>query len=333
MHAFQTAASAFCIACICAEITTLLAGRRLGGQMHKSRCRAIYSSDPVTGWPRQMKLELKSAAAAAPAAVSIQSTETSLLQGAQERLEADLCAECERRFGTKVKLEITLTRTEQTVRAEKVLVILPGGVHIRRAEPDRGISAAGAWHGTDTGSTGGHRMKEAGAFVRRFRERFCPEMQRKQGRARLAAAVGVLAMLLILLSELFPQNTAAGSTKNTKSAQSSTEYQAQLENRLEHLISQMSGAGKTTVMVTLETGEEAIYALDTQSGEMQSQQTHVLLEDGSALTETVCLPQVCGVAVLCEGGGDIRVAARITELVSALLDLPSNRICVEQRKG
>ena len=66
---------------------------------------------------------------------------------------------------------------------------------------------------------------------------------------------------------------------------------------------------------------------------MQSQQTHVLLEDGSALTETVCLPQVCGVAVLCEGGGDIRVAARITELVSALLDLPSNRICVEQRKG
>ena len=94
-----------------------------------------------------------------------------------------------------------------------------------------------------------------------------------------------------------------------------------------------SGAGKTTVMVTLETGEEAIYALDTQSGEMQSQQTHVLLEDGSALTETVCLPQVCGVSVLCEGGGDIRVAARITELVSALLDLPSNRICVEQRKG
>ena len=173
-------------------------------------------------------------------------------------------------------------------------------------------------------------MKEAGgiSFGDSVKD-FARKCKGKQGRARLAAAVGVLAMLLILLSELFPQNTAAGSTKNTKSAQSSTEYQAQLENRLEHLISQM----KTTGMVTLETGEEAIYALDTQSGEMQSQQTHVLLEDGSALTETVCLPQVCGVAVLCEGGGDIRVAARITELVSALLDLPSNRICVEQRKG
>ena len=160
-------------------------------------------------------------------------------------------------------------------------------------------------------------MKETEGFSIRL---FAEKCKGKQGRTRLAAAVGLLAMLLILLSELFPQPSAAGSTQKAKSAQSSTEYQAQLEERLERLISHMSGAGKTTVMVTLGTGEEMIYALDTQ-------------EDGSALTETVCVPQVCGVAVLCEGGGDVRIAARITELVSALLDLPSNHICVEQRKG
>ena len=72
--------------------------------------------------------------------------------------------------------------------------------------------------------------------------------------------------------------------------------------------------------------------LDTQSGDLQSQNTHVLLDDGSALTETVCQPQIRGVAVLCDGGGDVRVASRITELLTSLLDLPSNRICVEQRK-
>ena len=33
-------------------------------------------------------------------------------------------------------------------------------------------------------------------------------------------------------------------------------------------------------MVTLESGEETIYAVDTQSGQMQNQETHVLLEDG-----------------------------------------------------
>ena len=99
------------------------------------------------------------------------------------------------------------------------------------------------------------------------------------------------------------------------------------------LIEQLDGAGKTVVMVTLESGEETIYAVDTQSGQMQNQETHVLLEDGSALEETTYLPAVCGVAVVCDGGGDVRVAARITELVRALLDLSANRICVEQRKG
>ena len=118
MHAFQTAASAFCIACICAEITTLLAGAGWAGRCIKA-VAGLYILVILFRLAPQMKLELKSAAAAA------QSTETSLLQGTQERLEADLCAECERRFGTKVKLEITLTWTEQTVRTEKVLVILP----------------------------------------------------------------------------------------------------------------------------------------------------------------------------------------------------------------
>ena len=84
-------------------------------------------------------------------------------------------------------------------------------------------------------------------------------------------------------------------------------------------------------MVTLESGEERIYATDTQTGTEQSRQTHVLLEDGTALKETTYLPTVCGVAVVCDGGGDVGVEARITALVSALLDVPANRICVEQR--
>ena len=155
------------------------------------------------------------------------------------------------------------------------------------------------------------------------------KLQGKQGRTLLAVGIGLLAMVLILLSELFPtrQTTAAAGEKLDTAA-----YQTQLEQRLETLVSQMSDAGKTTVMVTLETGEESVYAVDTQSGELQTQNTHVLLDDGSALTETVYLPQVQGVAVLCEGGGDVRVATRITEMIGALLDLPSNRICVEQRR-
>lgn len=161
------------------------------------------------------------------------------------------------------------------------------------------------------------------------------DLAQKENRTRLAVLLGAAAMLLILLSELFTpsEKTAAASAAPADD----NVYRQQLEQQLSDLIAQVEGAGKTTVMITLESGEETIYALDTLSGQTQEQQTqeqqtHVLLDDGTALAQTVCTPRVCGVAVVCEGGGDVRVAARITELVGALLDVPSNRICVEQRR-
>ena len=161
----------------------------------------------------------------------------------------------------------------------------------------------------------------------------CPACQgRRLRRESLAVTVGVMAMLLLLLSELLPSGNTQKTAASTVRTAAVSQYQTQLEQQLEELISQLQGAGRTTVMVTLTTGEETIYAVDTQAGDLQQQETHVLLQEGSALAETTYLPQVCGVAVLCEGGGDVRVAARITELVGALLDVPSNRICVEQRR-
>ncbi len=152
----------------------------------------------------------------------------------------------------------------------------------------------------------------------------------KENRAKLAIVFGGIAMALILLSEWIPAQPDADA--RTVAADPAA-YRVQIEQQLTSLIEQIDGAGKTVVMLTLENGEETVYALDTQSGQTQSQETHVLLDDGSALAQTVYLPKVCGAAIVCEGGGDVRVAVRITELVSALLDLPSNRICVEQRKG
>lgn len=152
----------------------------------------------------------------------------------------------------------------------------------------------------------------------------------KQNRTRLAVVLGGAAMLLLLLSELLPATPPA--EPPAASALQASAYREQLEAQLQDLIGQIDGAGATTVMVTLETGEETVYATDTQSGQTQSQETHVLLDDGTALAQTVYYPQVCGVAVVCDGGGDVRVAARITELVRALLDISSTRICVEQRQ-
>ena len=90
-------------------------------------------------------------------------------------------------------------------------------------------------------------------------------LAQKENRARLAVLLGAAAMLLILLSELFTpsEKTAAASAAPADD----NVYRQQLEQQLSDLIAQVEGAGKTTVMITLESGEETIYALDTLSGQ------------------------------------------------------------------
>ena len=119
-----------------------------------------------------------------------------------------------------------------------------------------------------------------------------------------AASVRAVTLRVFLESALIKRFLlwVFGKTISVLDQQRLSQYQTQLEQQLEGLISQLQGAGRTTVMVTLTTGEETVYAVDTQTGELQQQETHVLLQDGSALAETTYLPQVCGVAVLCEGG-------------------------------
>lgn len=58
---------------------------------------------------------------------------------------------------------------------------------------------------------------------------------------------------------------------------------------------------------------------------------HIIVDaaDGKQpLVETHIEPEVKGVAVVCEGGDDITVIKRITDLVSVVLGLSTNRICV-----
>lgn len=113
------------------------------------------------------------------------------------------------------------------------------------------------------------------------------------------------------------------------------------------MIGAVQGAGRVRVMLTLENDGETVYAYDEQSdtqtiagtggtnGTMERRQSyeneHVLIdaEGGKQpLVETCLEPEVKGVAVVCEGGDDITVVKRVTELVSVVLRLPTNRVCV-----
>ena len=150
-----------------------------------------------------------------------------------------------------------------------------------------------------------------------------------QGENRRLLLIPLLLLLgvYLLLSPGGTKQSHAGNASDPTS-ESFAAYEQSLEERLETLLSCVEGAGKTRVMITLASTQFNVYATDTRDSMGGMEQTHILLEDGGALTETIETPEVGGVAVVCEGGGNATVAAQITEIVSSLLGLSTGRISV-----
>ena len=100
----------------------------------------------------------------------------------------------------------------------------------------------------------------------------------------------------------------------------------------------MDGAGETVVMVTLDCGEETTYAADTRT-EKTSEDTRSsaasqrTLAGAQPVVQSVQAPQVRGVAVLCQGGGNAGTQRRITELVSALTGVGASHITVNKMQS
>lgn len=327
MQPLERAVAIFCIACICAELTTQLAGSTWARRCIKA-VAGLYILVVFARTVPQAHVQLRAFLVPVQEPVSIASPETAILAQTRAQLEQTLAEQWYTKTGREASVAVMLKETDSVVAICSAPNDAPGKLYRGRTAAGRclfaGKASAAAETDPDRCSGGGNTMKPELSELRKWLQ----TLLKKQNRARLALVLGCIAMALILLSELFPAKAPAA--PQAVSPEEGT-YKTQLEQQLTELIEQVQGAGKTTVMLTLESGEETVYALDTLSGQTQTQQTHVLLDDGTALEQTVYLPTICGVAVVCEGGGDVRVASRITELVGALLDVPSNRVCVEQR--
>ena len=170
------------------------------------------------------------------------------------------------------------------------------------------------------------RVKKLAAWLESLKKRF-PEGKK---RVNLLVLLGMAGVILLCISEWIPASTAAGKPVQPESvtAQADTRtYVADLEQRLQDMIEAVEGAGQCRVMVTLSAGEETVYAVDTEQGDTSSRSEHVLMGD-DALVERVQTPEIQGVAVLCEGGGEAAVKSTVTELVRALTGVGANHITV-----
>ncbi len=130
-------------------------------------------------------------------------------------------------------------------------------------------------------------------------------------------------------------------------------YTSNLEKKLEVLLSTVKGAGKVKVMITLVNEGELILAKDIdfnyketieKDGENglreireEKEKTETLFSPNTANKNAPVVlkelkPQIEGVAIIAEGGGDINIVEAFTRVAESLLNVPVHKIQVLKMK-
>lgn len=157
-------------------------------------------------------------------------------------------------------------------------------------------------------------------------------------RIKIIVVIGLIGMLLILASEILP-SSEEGDAKADNNQMNYSEYTKELENRLTEVISEIDGVGECKVMITLENTVESVYAtnneIKTDDSSLNEKDEYVLYEssgDESPVLIKEYMPKVRGVTVVCSGGDDIVTKEKIINSVTALFNLPTNRVSVSKIK-
>lgn len=145
----------------------------------------------------------------------------------------------------------------------------------------------------------------------------------------------ILAGVILLL---LPSGTAK--TANPPPVQTGADAESfsveAMERKLEDALSQVDGAGKVTVVLTVRGGTRQIVAQDGKSTGQENTTSTVVISKGSGVEDAVVLqqlyPQYQGALVVCPGGGDPAVRLKLVDAVSALTGLGSDKISVCRAK-
>lgn len=172
-------------------------------------------------------------------------------------------------------------------------------------------------------------MSEITSFVSKFKDIFSVIKNKKNV---LIVSLGFIGIFLIFISEIVPEREKE-IVKTPSDFPSG--FELELEKRLEEAVSQISGAGKTDITITLDSSKEYFYAKNssenTSASETEKESELVILE-GAEGEEPIVLKtdeaKIRGVLVVCEGGNDPLVCEKILEAICALLDIPSNKVSV-----
>ena len=136
-------------------------------------------------------------------------------------------------------------------------------------------------------------------------------------------------VLLVLLAGLLLMLLPGGSKKQTSVEPTvQTEPQAELQESLEDILSQIQGAGRVKVLLTQREGERTVYQTDTDDNRRD---TVILTDENRAqtgLVQQVNPPAYQGAVVVCQGAGSASVRLAIVDAVASATGLSTDKIIV-----
>lgn len=166
---------------------------------------------------------------------------------------------------------------------------------------------------------------------------------KKIKKPKMLIILGMAGMLFIFMSSLF-----SGEKKDTAQVvlgeMNIEEYKENLENDIKDMVFYITGSKKISVIVTLDSGIKYSYADQKQEvleekdgGSEKSKETEFKTEYITVKTEQggekaillrTDMPEIRGVAVVCEGGDDEVLREKIENTVTAALNITSKRVYI-----
>ncbi|MBR2009875.1 MAG: hypothetical protein IJ936_07105 [Peptococcaceae bacterium] len=152
---------------------------------------------------------------------------------------------------------------------------------------------------------------------------------------RYAVFVLVIGIVLMMIP-----SPSADTNETANAPEIEIEKAATVEERLESVLSQIKGAGKVEVMLTVGVGEETIYQFDENAS--IASDTNTVQKDTVTVTDAqrnqmglirqINPPVYLGAIIVCEGADDPSVQYAIVDAVSKITGLGANRISVLKMK-
>lgn len=148
----------------------------------------------------------------------------------------------------------------------------------------------------------------------------------------------IVLLILGLLLLVFP-GTSLNKSKTKSDEERLSDYVEGLESKIESLCSGVQGVSNVSVSIYLDSGFETVYAYNEQSkatsNGINSEKKYVTVGSGND-ESMVCIvekmPNICGVAIVCKGGGNPLIANQLINLISSAYNVPKNKIYVAEGK-